>query len=298
MTHVGIIGLGLIGGSIGLALRAQPGWRVTGYDSDCAAMETAKLVGACDHLAQSLDEIAACSQIVVIAVPCSAVADVVKKTAPSMKPGSVLTDVASVKWPILTRVREALPAGVHYVGGHPMAGLEKHGIAAARADLFQQATWVITPTAPLNEQPGYRDAVDQVEQLIRATGATPLIVDPQEHDMAVAFTSHLPYIVSLATALAARNGAQRLGLVRRLVAGGFRDTTRLARSNPSTACDYSWLNRGWLKLAIEQFENELRRLKQALDRPDMEELLAMAKSAMQYLDSVEWGKFDVRSKGA
>ncbi|MGB9866978.1 MAG: prephenate dehydrogenase [Bacillota bacterium] len=297
MNRVGIVGLGLIGGSLGLALRTC-GWQVIGYDCDPLTMEQAHQIGACDCLANSVVEAASTSQVLVVAVPSSSVAEVVVEAAFAMKPGSVLTDVASVKGPIVKQLEGRLPAGVCYVGGHPMAGSEKQGIAAARADLFRNAVWTITPCCSAQNDQFYLSAVEQVTQVIRAAGANPLVVDPEEHDLAVAFTSHLPYLTSLAIALTAQSGARRLELVKKLVAGGFRDATRLARSSPSTACDYSWLNRERLKLAVQEFERQLARLKHALDQPGIEELAAVANSAIEYLDSVEWGIFDVKSKGA
>ncbi|NPV71129.1 MAG: prephenate dehydrogenase [Firmicutes bacterium] len=274
---VGIVGLGLIGGSIGLALRSNRPWRVIGYDLIEGVAARAVLVGACHEEAGSLRNLARRSDVVVVAVPSSAIPEVALLAAESMKPGSVVTDVGSVKLPVQERIIANLPPGVQYVGGHPMAGSERSGLEAASADLFRGAVWAITDSGT------NLAGVERVGAIVEATGARPLVVDALEHDKTVSFTSHLPYLVALATALCSRQGATDLPLINVLTARGFRDTTRLARSDPSMAVDYCVLNNQSLLAAISSFEEHLATIKTALRAGNRVALVDAARRAREYL---------------
>ncbi|HHV78621.1 MAG TPA: prephenate dehydrogenase [Firmicutes bacterium] len=293
MRTVGIIGLGCIGGSLGLSLTGRQGWHVLGYDTDRKAMERALERGACHSVAGSQKQLAEECQIVVIAVPCSEIAGVAREVAPAMKSGHVLTDTGSVKKPLLDQVLPYLPEGVTFVGGHPMAGSEKWGIESASHELFKGATWVLTPTSPI--QSATRSALKVLKEMVRAVEAVPLVSDAAEHDAVVAFTSHLPYIASLALALTARTGAMRYELVRQLVAGGFRDMTRLARSRPGMASDYVVMNRNSLISAINEFQKQLDVMKSAIEAGDGRALRSAATEAGRYLESVNWGKYNANN---
>jgi prephenate dehydrogenase len=278
-TTAGIVGLGLIGGSLGLALQRAGGWRVAGFDVRLEVSRSAVAIGACAVRAESLEEIARSSDLIVVAVPSSLIPEVALELALNMRPGAVLTDVGSVKLPLVRQISAGLPPGVQYVAGHPMAGSEKSGLGAASADLFEGAVWVLA-----SENAGH-EAVSLVESMVRAAGARPLLADPLDHDRAVAFASHLPYIVSLCLALASRDEAQSLSLVQKLQASGFRDTTRVARSEPSIAMDSCTMNRDVLVRAVDAFEHKLEVIKAALQRGEQRLLFDLAIQAKEYLAS-------------
>ena len=171
-VRIAVIGLGGIGASVGLAVQHEAlGWGVVGYDIAPDALEGALQIGAIDHPAES---VAACADadLVVIATPPLAMPEVFQQLAPRLRPETALTDVASVKLPVLRWAEAHLPYPSRFVGGHPIAGTEHHGVRAARADLFHGAPWVLTPTAQTDP-----DALLRVEAFVRTLRAAPLIMD-------------------------------------------------------------------------------------------------------------------------
>jgi prephenate dehydrogenase len=258
-----IVGLGLIGGSLALALRrARPDWHLAGVDSDAATRAQALAAGAVDEateLAQArLEECDA----VVLAVPAPALLDLIPESAARMRPGAVLTDVCGAKE--APCARGAGQQRAIFVGAHPMAGTEFRGFSAADAGLFRGATVAICPPTA---GPGASSAVELVGELWRAAGAAKLLqVDPQEHDRAVTYASHLPYLAAAAVVRSLRSAGSAEELARDLAAGGFRDTTRLA--GDGTVGGAASLNR-FLPKAARELAEALRTLAAQLERePD------------------------------
>jgi prephenate dehydrogenase len=258
-----IVGLGLIGGSLALALRrARPAWRLAGVDSDAATRAQALAAGAVDEateLAQArLDECDA----VVLAVPAPALLELIPEAAARMRHDAVLTDVCGAKE--APCARGADQQRTIFVGAHPMAGTEFRGFAAADAGLFRGATVAICPP---KASPGASRAVELVSELWRAAGAAKLLqVDPQEHDRAVTYASHLPYLAAAAVVRSLPSAGSAEQLARDLAAGGFRDTTRLA--GDGTVGGAASLNR-FLPKAARELAEALRALAAQLERePD------------------------------
>jgi prephenate dehydrogenase len=186
-VHVAIIGLGGIGASVGLAVQHEAlGWGVVGYDVAPDALTGALQMGAIDHPAES---VAACADadLIVIATPPLAMPEVFQQLAPRLRPETALTDVASVKSPVLRWAEAYLPYPSRFVGGHPIAGTEHHGVRAARADLFHGAPWALTPTAQTDP-----DALQRVEAFVQTLRAAPLIMDAAQHDREFALLSFRP----------------------------------------------------------------------------------------------------------
>lgn len=216
---VGIVGLGLIGGSLARALTAQ-GYRVVGLDRKTASRR-AKAAGAVAATTSSLARLVQKAEIIVLAATPKANLILLRRLAAEIPPGAVLTDVGSVKGPIC---REAVRLGLRtFVGGHPVAGNEGSGFAASSADLFRGRSWILCP-----DQVGPA-ALRVVESLVRSAGARPVRLDPSEHDRALAFLSHAPQLVSWAVFEAARRDPVA-GRHLNLAGPGFRDMTRLAGS--------------------------------------------------------------------
>jgi prephenate dehydrogenase len=266
--RVAILGVGLIGGSLGLALRARAAAsRVVGVGRSEAALRRALELGAVDEVATDLARGVAGADVVVLAAPVRACIALLPAVAAAVGPGAVITDVASTKAAIVA----AAPAGAAFVGGHPMAGSERTGVEAASARLFEDATWVVTPTATT---PAW--ALERVLAMAAAAGARPVVMDAGTHDRRVAAVSHLPQAV--AVALAAAVPAEALPLAAR----GFRDTTRLAASSPAVWNDIFATNRDNVVAAIAACEDRLAELRAAIaagDEAAVEALFARAAAA-------------------
>jgi prephenate dehydrogenase len=222
---VALLGTGLIGGSLGLALRARrPDLHVVGFDADAEEARRAEAAGALAAVAHSPRDAAAEADLVMLACPVSAAFALLDELAPALRPGTLVTDVGSVKAPVVAHARRVLPEAVPFCGGHPMAGAERGGIAHADPLLFENAAWVLCPPDPLDAE-AFRTAFAPLLEMVEAVGARPLLLDAETHDRAVAAVSHLPQLLSVALAPEAADGAARL-----LAAGGFRDMTRIASS--------------------------------------------------------------------
>jgi prephenate dehydrogenase len=225
MRRVALIGTGLIGGSVGLAM-ARAGIEVVGYDRDPSRAHRAKELGVVSEVASSLADALDAVDAVVVAVPVGAIAAVVVDVLDAGAP--VVTDVGSVKAPVVAAVERARPElATRFVAGHPMAGSEQDGLDGADADLFVGATWVLTPTARTDP-----DAYQALRSLVASLGAEVVAVSPEHHDALVAVVSHVPQLAaSTLMDVAADRGEEHATLLR-LAAGGFRDMTRIAAGHP------------------------------------------------------------------
>ncbi len=257
MDRVAIIGTGLIGGSIGLALKGGKvtGLEVIGFDDDRSSLNEAKKRGAVDRTAGNLREAVSGARLVIVAAPPLAVRQVFEDIGPHLSEGAIVTDTASTKALPARWAGEYLPAGVSYVGGHPMAGKEQQGIKNAEAGLFQGKTWAVVPSARANEA-----AVQSVIGLITIAGAEALFVDADEHDQYVAAISHLPLMMSAALFSLVRQSPSWDDIAP-LAASGFKDMTRLASGDPRMAHDIMATNVDAVGHWIDRFIVELQRLR-------------------------------------
>ena len=261
-----VVGLGLIGGSLAMRLRAV-GVRVVGVDVDAGTLEVARRRGAIDEGTGSLDAVAS-ADLVIIATPLDQVAQVAIAAARRMRPGAVLTDVGSVKAPIVAAVNSALPPAVRFVGGHPMAGSEGQGITGADAALLIDRPFILTPTSRTAPE-----AVAAMQDVVTRIGMRPVLLDPVQHDELVAQVSHLPYLVSLALLRAAADDA-------RAVAGPALDEmTRVAQSPPALWTEICRQNREAILRALTRYEVELARLRRGVEAGTIGDLLRDGKAA-------------------
>ncbi|GIW12873.1 MAG: prephenate dehydrogenase [Tepidiforma sp.] len=260
-NRIAIIGTGLIGTSIGLGLARRPGrnYELVGADRDRANAKAAKKLGAIDREVGSLEEAVERAGLVVIATPVVAARRILEDIGRFLTPGAVVTDVCSTKAEVMRWAAEFLPETAHFVGGHPMAGREKSGPEAASADLFQGATWAVTPSPRADER-----AVQVVLGLIEALGAVPLYIDPAEHDQYAAAVSHVPLLASVALFRMVRDsqGWEDAAL---LAGPGFRDITRLASGDPTMARDIMLTNREAVLHWIGRLQDELGSIRTALE---------------------------------
>jgi prephenate dehydrogenase len=257
-STVAIIGIGLIGGSLGQALRKSKRYRVLGIARRPATLLEAKRVGAIDAGTTNLADVYP-ADIVVLCTPVDAIIPLIEKIRPYLKPHVIVTDVGSVKERFYLKIR-----GVRYVGGHPLAGSHRTGVLAARPDLFKGATCVLVPQAPA--------ASKTIKIMWETAGARVLFLSAKEHDAVVALTSHLPHLLAHALVhSAAKRPNQRV--IKTLMAGSFRDMTRVASSDPEQWVQIFQANLKNLRQAVNLFQKELKHLSTELDCPSIRSTL-------------------------
>ena len=269
-ARVAIVGVGLVGGSLGMALRARGlASKVVGVTRTAETIEVACARGAIDSGTVTPEDGVAGADLIVLATPPDLVVPMALRVLPHLEAGVLLTDVTSVKGEIVRSIEAAAASrGVEFVGGHPMAGNEGRGVEAASADLFEGAAYVVTPTprtAP--------SAVARLSELARGLGARPMVLSPDEHDRAVAIVSHLPYLVAAAL-VGVSGGAGRA------VGPGFLGATRVAGSPVELWTQICRLNQGPITEALRAFQSELVRLEAGLaDGARLGAMLEQARAA-------------------
>ncbi len=265
-----IVGVGLIGGSIGLAAKANGvARRVLGVGRDPHSLCKARDAGAIDEACLDLAAAAPRGSLIVLCTPVERIAEQVRTLAAHARPGTIITDAGSTKAGIVTALDGTLPPGVAFVGSHPLAGSEKRGPEYATANLFTGRVVVVTPTRHTDPA-----AVDAVTEFWQALGARVRRMDPFEHDDALALTSHLPHLAASAVA-----GVVPPHLLD-LAATGFRDTTRVAAGDAALWTGIFLSNRGAVLAAAEKLSAWLQTFRTALeagDAPALTELLDQAK---------------------
>lgn len=272
---VAISGVGLIGGSVGLALREKKlAAKIVGFGSRPATLEAALAVGAISRAAPDVRSAVASAQVVVVCAPVGAIVEQVRQIAEHCPPGALITDAGSAKAEIVAAIEQlerqkSWPAGVTFVGAHPLAGNDKRGPEHADARLFAGRVVVITPTASTSAQ-----TIRQAADFWQALGAITRQMLPDEHDRALAITSHLPHLI--AACVAGATPAELLPLT----ASGWQDTTRIAGGDPAMWRQIMLANREHLLTAFDTFAGSLeawRRALESADGPALENLLAEAK---------------------
>lgn len=237
-TRVAILGLGLIGGSLGLALRQVGSEQVdvTGFARRAITGELALQMGAVDKLSDTPQAAVQDADFVFLCTPVLQMLPMAETVLPAMKPGAVLTDVGSTKGWFVKKIRSLLPQHIHYIGGHPMAGRERSGMEAAQADLFRDKWFIFTP---LPDTPP--DLMQRLRQLIQLTGAKTAELDERTHDQVTAVISHVPHVVAAGLVQLLRKQSDP-ALTARFIGGGFRDTTRIASSDADMWADICMTN--------------------------------------------------------
>ena len=246
-----LVGTGLIGGSIGLALRAA-GWHVTGSDRDDTSAARARELGAVDAIGDDAE-----AELTFVATPVGTVAEVARGR------GGVVTDVGSVKASIVAAVDSP-----YFVGGHPMAGSEQEGVDGSRADLFQGAVWVLTPVASTDSA-----AHALVRSVVSSFGADVVELPPERHDALVAVVSHVPHLTAAALMRLAAERSEEHAALLRLAAGGFRDMTRIAAGHPGIWPDICIENREAITDVLGVLIAELTAMRARVDGADRAGLL-------------------------
>ena len=277
--RVALIGLGLIGGSIGLSLKqlAKSGFDIVGYVRRPEVASTALSSGVVDKTETSLAKTVKEADLVIIATPVLTIKEILSQIAGHLPAGCVVTDTASTKVQVMQWAEEILPPTVDFIGGHPMAGKETYGIQAAEADLFRGCTYCLTPSEKASAK-----SIDKVTSVVKELGAIPFFVDAQEHDRLVAGVSHLPMLLSAAlVAVTTQNPSWHK--MSKLAASGYHDLTRLASGNPEVNAHICLSNQEAILHWIGKFSQELERYRQLVTSGDkrLEQALTDANKARQ-----------------
>jgi prephenate dehydrogenase len=264
--QITIIGLGLIGGSLGMALKAAYGDEVciTGIDKDEASMRQAVLCGAVDKIASDLAVGVCNAEVVFLCTPVLQIISMVKQILPFLRPGTIITDVGSTKRYIGEVLEELLPDEIAYIGGHPMTGREKSGITAADKDLFRNKWYIVILNNSASKQ-----AADKVCQLAEATGAMVTVMDAVVHDRCAAVISHVPHVTAAAMVNLLDLYPEKDESLK-LAAGGFRDTTRIASSNADMWADICMTNPKAISESLRNLQGLLDEMIAAMENGDRE----------------------------
>jgi prephenate dehydrogenase len=276
-----IIGVGLLGGSIGLAVRHRKLAReAVGFVRRAAGLKECEIAGAVDYATMDLLAAVSNADFVILCTPPAQMRPLVEKMLPAIKRDAIVTDIGSVKASVVRELESIIQkSGAHFVASHPMAGGEKTGVMAARAGLFANTICVVTPTKKSNKA-----ALKKVEQFWRSLGARTLRLVPEQHDLLVSRSSHLPHVVAATLANLVLNPAQPRHQAA-LCATGFRDTTRIASGSPGMWCDIALANRKNLAKSLGAFIAELGKFQRALKQSDAKTVAKFFETAKKRRDN-------------
>jgi prephenate dehydrogenase len=281
--RVFIIGLGLIGGSLALCIKAQhPESEIYGIDVDDHQVILAKMLGIIDEAAASIESGAAEADLIIIATPVSTAGRILKILADTaLKNDVIVTDTGSTKGFITEKASCLTEKGITFIGGHPMAGSHKSGIAAAKKFLFENAFYLLTPGHGVGE-----DKLAVLKKWLSGTKAKFLNVSGGEHDYLTGVVSHFPHIIAASLVHQAAKAEEGNSLVTRLAAGGFRDITRIASSNPEMWRDILLQNRQVLISLLDDWQVEMDRVKEMLNVGNENYIYEYFNSAKKFRDGL------------
>ena len=277
-----IIGVGLIGGSFALALKdAGLVGEVVGVGRGVDNLQKALQLGIIDSYTTDPVEGVIDADLIFLATPVLSIGEVVAKIADHLKPGAILTDGGSVKGAIVDAIEPLLPVGVHFVPGHPIAGTEHSGAEAAFATLYQDRRCILTPTAQTDAE-----ALNKVQTLWEAIGSDVVIMEVEKHDRVLAAISHLPHMVAYALVVAGSSYDRYEENVLEYSAGGFKDFTRIASSDPTMWRDIALTNKEALIEMMTHFEKFFAELKEDIASADKQKLHDFFLKSKQSRDAI------------
>ena len=284
-----LIGVGLIGGSVALAIKKEHDAIITGYDVKLENCKLAKKLHIIDEFTADIQHEAEQSDLIILACPVDKTENFLNKLVSfQLKPTAIVTDVGSTKSLIMEKAEKLFCNDVTFIGGHPMAGSHKVGPGSARAHLFENAFDIFTPSSHAN---GEKLAI--LQDWLRGTKANFITMDPQEHDLVTGVVSHFPHIIAASLVRQVENYATNNEHINFLAAGGFRDITRIASSSPEMWSDIVGHNKHTLLSLLDAWSTEMEEVKQLINDADMNELNEYFRGAKTFRDSLP-----VRAKGA
>ena len=285
-----LVGIGLIGGSVALAVKeANPDAIIYGYDINEKNLHLAKALGIIDETCGSIRECAEEADVILLAAPVKQTEILLEELSQyALKENVIVTDVGSTKVQVTKAAAGLKRKGITFIGGHPMAGSHKTGPAAAKAHLFENAFYMLTPDIETEEK-----KVAELKAWLRGTKAKFLVLSPETHDKLTGIISHFPHIIAASLVHRAQRSNLENQLVNRLAAGGFRDITRIASSNPDMWRDILLHNRGVLIHLMEEWIDDMNRVKGLLANEDGDAIHEFFTQAKEYRDELP-----VRAQGA
>ncbi|NLL96060.1 MAG: prephenate dehydrogenase [Clostridiaceae bacterium] len=285
VKKIGIIGLGLIGGSIAKALKRNgKGYIIKAWNRDKRVLETGLSEKAIDEYSLSLKDGFSDCDVIFLCVPVFAMKDVINELSGSIQPHCILTDAGSTKMDVISIVNEMGIANP-FIGGHPLAGSEKSGFAASRANLFENAYYCLTPNEKTDEK-----ALNILKELVKNMGAIPIEITPFEHDRATAVISHVPHVIAslLVNLVGQLDGPDNI--MKTIAAGGFRDITRIASSSPELWSGICLSNKDIILDTLKALLNGLKDFEENLRTENKETIERFFASARDLRNSFAEGK--------
>ncbi|AEN89063.1 prephenate dehydrogenase/arogenate dehydrogenase family protein [Priestia megaterium] len=281
-TRVLLIGVGLIGGSLALAMKQHRHVTVVGADINTNEIQLAKQLGIIDYVAEDIKTEAAQADYIVLATPVEyTTAWIHDLSTWKLKETVIVTDVGSTKGEIMKAAQVLNKKRISFIGGHPMAGSHTSGAVNARADLFCSARYILTPFE--NEK---KEKIDALMHLLEPTGAQFVPLDAATHDQITGVVSHLPHVIATSLVRQVKGYSAQNHLVTEMAAGGFRDITRIASSNPHMWRDILKQNRSMLLTLLDDWMKEMEQVKLLVEKGDGHELFDYFSDAKEFRDSL------------
>lgn len=281
-TRVLLIGVGLIGGSLALAMKKHRHVTVVGADINTNEVQVANQLGIVDYVAEDIKTEAAQADYIVLATPVEYTTAWIHDLSNwKLKETVIVTDVGSTKGEIMKAAEALNKKRISFIGGHPMAGSHTSGAVNARADLFCSARYILTPFE--NEQ---KEKIDALMHLLEPTGAHFVPLDAATHDQITGVVSHLPHVIATSLVRQVKGYSAQNHLVTEMAAGGFRDITRIASSNPHMWRDILKQNRSMLLTLLDDWMKEMEQVKLLVEKGDGHELFDYFSDAKEFRDSL------------
>lgn len=281
-----VAGLGLIGGSLAKSIAKSKENTIIGYDTHAESVEYALENGIIDQSSSNFEEAVKQADIVILAAPISETIELMKRLDNiKLDHDIIVSDVASVKGSIIQTANELTNQHITFIGGHPMAGSHKSGIHAAKAHLFENAIYILTPTTKCSES-----KVEILKKMLQSTKSKFVILDPEEHDEMTSVVSHFPHLIASSLVHQAKKWEDRHTYLPELAAGGFRDITRIASSNPKMWQDIFQHNGPKMSQLLEEWITEMSALKDILENNHKERMISYLDQAKEYRDGLNQTK--------
>ncbi|WP_205520081.1 prephenate dehydrogenase [Virgibacillus doumboii] len=281
-----IIGLGLIGGSLARSIAKSNEKHIIGYDVDQHTLDFAHMNEIIDESSTDFTESAQQADIIILATPITETLFFIKKLNQIPFDHEVIvTDVSSVKKPIIDAANEISNEHITFIGGHPMAGSHKKGIQASKAHLFENAIYVLTPSETCSDT-----SISAIKEVLKATKSNFITLQASEHDEMTGVISHFPHLIASSLVHQAIKWGDTHTYIPKLAAGGFRDVTRIASSNPELWQDIFFHNRGKMSQLLQDWINEMTDIKQLIEQNSKSEIIKYLKQAKDYRDGLGTAK--------
>jgi prephenate dehydrogenase len=277
-----VAGIGLIGGSLAKAMKINPEHTVLGYDLHEESLQYGLDEGIIDETYTDFTHACQQADFIILAAPISETIQLIKKLDEiNFEKQVIVSDTASVKSSVIRAAKKLKNEKITFIGGHPMAGSHKHGIEAAKAHLFENAFYVLTPAIRSNEE-----HVNQLKEILQPTKSKFVVLKPEEHDEMTGVVSHFPHLIASSLVHQAKRWEESHAFLPNLAAGGFRDITRIASSNPKMWQDIFYHNQDKMSVLLQEWIDEMTYLKEMVDQDESENMMDYLQTAKQYRDGI------------